>query len=88
MILLFAPPVRTLNVPCAGLVPSGPAYQNVNIANQVCTVAGSQSGQLIVIGAQYLQASFGYTYANTWRNLGIIFGYLVFWYVCMSDLSL
>ena len=65
--------VRTLNVPCAGLVPSGPAYANIDIANQVCPTIGSETGNLIVVGSRYLQQSFGYTYANTWRNLSVFF---------------
>jgi ABC-type multidrug transport system permease subunit len=65
-------PVRTLNVPCASLVPSGPAYPGVAIANQVCSVAGSRTGSDIVIGADYLLATFGYSYSHTWRNLGIV----------------
>ncbi|SCZ91970.1 BZ3500_MvSof-1268-A1-R1_Chr5-3g08254 [Microbotryum saponariae] len=76
---LIANEFRTLDVPCAGLVPSGAGYANVALANQVCTVAGSRTGESIVIGADYLQASFGYTYAHTWRNLGIVLGYFVFW---------
>lgn len=70
--------VRTLNVPCAGLVPSGPAYPNIDIANQVCPTLGSETGNAIVNGSAYLQASFGYTWSNAWRNFGIIIGYLVF----------
>lgn len=64
--------VRRLNVPCASLVPSGPAYPGVAVANQVCSVAGAQPGSAIVIGADYLQATFGYTYSHTWRNFGIM----------------
>ncbi|KAL8280941.1 hypothetical protein RQP46_006620 [Phenoliferia psychrophenolica] len=69
---------RTLNVPCAGLVPSGPLYPGVALANQVCSTAGSTAGSSIVIGADYLAVSFGYYWSNAWRNLGIIFGYLIF----------
>lgn len=63
---------RTLNVPCASLVPSGPGYEGVAVANQVCSVVGAQTGSSIVIGADYIQASFGYTWSHTWRNFGIM----------------
>lgn len=55
------------------LVPSGPAYPGIDIANQVCSVQGAQTGSSIVVGADYLQATFGYTWDNAWRNLGIMY---------------
>lgn len=55
------------------LVPSGPAYPGIDIANQVCSVQGAQTGSRIVVGADYLQATFGYTWDNAWRNLGIMY---------------
>ncbi|KAK4048322.1 ATP-binding cassette transporter snq2 [Microbotryomycetes sp. JL201] len=75
---LVANEFRRLNVPCAQLVPQGPGYEGINIANQVCAQQGAQPGSDIVVGADYLQAVYGYTYANTWRNLGIIIGFWIF----------
>ncbi|KAM0754754.1 putative SNQ2-ABC transporter [Meredithblackwellia eburnea MCA 4105] len=75
---LLSSEFRTLNVPCSILVPSGPLYPNINIANQVCTTVGSVTGQSIVSGSAYLQASFGYTYSHAWRNFGIVVGYWMF----------
>ncbi|KAK4051085.1 ATP-binding cassette transporter snq2 [Microbotryomycetes sp. JL221] len=72
---------RRLNVPCAQLVPSGPAYPGIDIANQVCAQQGAQPGSDIVNGADYLQAVYGYTYANTWRNFGIIIGFWMFFLI-------
>lgn len=70
--------VRTLNVPCAALIPSGPAYPGIAIANQVCAVLGATPGSNLVSGPDYIGQTFGYSYANVWRNLGIIIGYLIF----------
>ncbi|KZT04452.1 pleiotropic drug resistance ABC transporter [Laetiporus sulphureus 93-53] len=63
---------HTLEGLCASLVPSGPGYQNVSLANQVCTTVGSQSGQAYVNGMRYIEESFGYYYDHLWRNFGII----------------
>ncbi|KZT04946.1 pleiotropic drug resistance ABC transporter [Laetiporus sulphureus 93-53] len=73
---------HTVNGECASLVPSGPGYENISLANQVCTTVGSQSGQSTVNGMLYLEKSFGYFYDHLWRNFGIIcafaFGFIAF----------
>jgi len=56
---LLANEFRRLNVPCAQLAPSGPGYQGISSANQVCTIAGSAPGQTTVIGLEYLRSNFG-----------------------------
>lgn len=58
---------HTLNGVCASLVPSGPGYENVSLANQVCTVVGSVPGQPTVDGNTFASLSFGYSYSNLWR---------------------
>ncbi|KAI5479965.1 hypothetical protein MNV49_002255 [Pseudohyphozyma bogoriensis] len=78
---LLANEFRTINFPCSTLVPSGSLYPNVQLANQVCSTAGSVAGQLLVNGDAYIQASFGYTYSHVWRNFGIIIGYAAFFLV-------
>ncbi|TNY24740.1 putative SNQ2-ABC transporter [Rhodotorula diobovata] len=75
---LLANEFRRLNVPCAQLAPSGPGYQGISSANQVCTIAGSAPGQTTVIGLEYLRSNFGYEWGNTWRNFGFIWAYLLF----------
>ncbi|VDC00110.1 unnamed protein product [Peniophora sp. CBMAI 1063] len=63
---------RTLDGTCASLIPSGPGYENVNIANQVCTTVGSQPGQSTVNGNSFVELSYSYSWSNAWRNYGII----------------
>lgn len=58
---------HTLNGDCASLVPQGPGYENITLANQVCTTVGSQSGQSFVNGMRYIVMSFGYSYSHLWR---------------------
>ncbi|KAF8598979.1 pleiotropic drug resistance ABC transporter [Ceratobasidium sp. AG-I] len=61
---------------CSMFAPSGPGYQGVSIANQVCTTVGATAGQSIVDGDTFVELSFGYSYDNLWRNFGIV---VVFW---------
>ncbi|GAA5839263.1 hypothetical protein JCM11251_006022 [Rhodosporidiobolus azoricus] len=71
---------RTLNVPCVTLVPQGVGYEGISSFNQVCAgTAGAQAGEALVNGLAYCEASFGYRWSHTWRNLGFIFAYLAFY---------
>lgn len=58
---------HTLDGQCASLVPQGPGYENVSLANQVCTTVGSVPGQLTVNGMRYVELSYGYAYSHLWR---------------------
>jgi ABC-type multidrug transport system permease subunit len=57
--------------PCQALVPSGPGFENADVANQVCAVVGSKPGNAFVLGDDYINLSFDYHYSHVWRNLGI-----------------
>lgn len=57
---------------CSSLVPSGPGYEGVVLANQVCTTVGSVPGQATVSGSAFLSLSFQYEYRNLWR-VGVSF---------------
>ncbi|PIL29236.1 ATP-binding cassette transporter [Ganoderma sinense ZZ0214-1] len=57
---------------CSNLVPQGPAYMNVSLANQVCTTVGAVPGSTTVLGDNYIAASFNYTYSHLWRNFGVV----------------
>lgn len=61
---------------CDILVPSGPGYENVSIANQVCAFTGSKTGVPFVSGDDYLLAGLTYKWSHAWRNFGIL---IVFW---------
>lgn len=58
---------RTLQGACSTLVPQGPGYENVTIANQVCTTVGSLPQQAFVDGNRFLSLSYGFAWSNTWR---------------------
>ncbi|KAG2356782.1 pleiotropic drug resistance ABC transporter [Suillus spraguei] len=63
---------HTLNGICSTLVPQGPGYENVPLANQVCTTVGAQPGMPTVSGDAFLYLSYGYQHSDLWRNYGII----------------
>ncbi|KAF9076400.1 ABC transporter [Rhodocollybia butyracea] len=63
---------HTLDGTCASLVPQGPGYENVALANQVCTTVGSVSGSPTVNGNTFVNLSYSYSFSNTWMNFGIL----------------
>ncbi|CAE6435980.1 unnamed protein product [Rhizoctonia solani] len=65
-----------LNGECSQFAPSGPGYENVNVANQVCTTVGASPGESVVDGDTFVRLSFGYEYSNLWMNFGIL---IAFW---------
>ncbi|EKG22387.1 ABC transporter-like protein [Macrophomina phaseolina MS6] len=65
--------------PCtASMVPSGPGFENVGLDHQVCAVTGAKAGRPYVLGDDYIEASFAYSYSHLWRNLGICLAFFVF----------
>ncbi|KAF5387203.1 hypothetical protein D9757_006886 [Collybiopsis confluens] len=66
---------HTLDGSCASLVPSGSGYENVSLANQVCTTVGSVPGQATVNGNDFVQLAYTYSYSHVWRNYGIVIAF-------------
>ncbi|KAK3679890.1 ATP-binding cassette transporter snq2 [Recurvomyces mirabilis] len=66
-----------IDMSCVGssLIPNGPSYGDIN--HQVCTLQGSQAGNAIVSGSNYVETSFSYNPGQLWRNWGIILGLVV-----------
>ncbi|GJC84732.1 ZEB2-regulated ABC transporter 1 [Colletotrichum liriopes] len=63
--------------PCKDIVPNGPGYDAIPLSDKVCTAVGAVAGEFAVDGDRYLQASFGYSNAHKWRNIGILCGFMV-----------
>ncbi|PGH03298.1 hypothetical protein GX51_04168 [Blastomyces parvus] len=63
---------------CAGFIPAGGEYESYPLENKVCGTVGSIAGSSRVDGDLYLRLSFQYEYSHLWRNLGIIFGFILF----------
>lgn len=56
-----------INAECSSLVPQGPGYEGITLANQACTTVGSIPGQELVNGNRYVELSFNYSYSHLWR---------------------
>ncbi|KAF7360014.1 Pleiotropic drug resistance ABC transporter [Mycena venus] len=63
---------HTLKGSCANLVPQGPGYENITLANQVCAAVGSVAGQNFVDGGNFIAISYGYFLSNQWLNVGLV----------------
>lgn len=63
---------------CSQFIPSGPGYENVPADSQVCSVVGAVAGSDVVSGDTYLEQAYGYLPAHKWRNIGILWGFVVF----------
>ncbi|KAG1807446.1 ABC-2 type transporter-domain-containing protein [Suillus subaureus] len=74
---------HTLNATCTTLVPQGPGYENISLANQVCTTVGSLPGMITVDGNRFVNMSYGYSYSDLWKNYGIIIAFGVGFFVLL-----
>ncbi|KAJ7716581.1 ABC-2 type transporter-domain-containing protein [Mycena maculata] len=63
--------------PCGAFVPEGPTYVNASAANRICSTTGAKAGLDYVLGADYVETSFSYVHSHLWRNLGILFAFMV-----------
>ncbi|KAI5864399.1 ABC-2 type transporter-domain-containing protein [Durotheca rogersii] len=64
--------------PCAVMVPSGPGYDELPLEHRICSVTGGVAGSSLVSGDRFIESSYDYWSSHKWRNIGILFGYLVF----------
>ncbi|PGH12263.1 hypothetical protein AJ80_06777 [Polytolypa hystricis UAMH7299] len=61
---------------CSTLVPPYGTGDNFE-----CPIAGAVPGERTVSGDAWVHSTFGYSYSHIWRNLGILFGFQIFFYV-------
>ncbi|KAL4953269.1 ABC-2 type transporter-domain-containing protein [Aspergillus filifer] len=69
---------RNRQFPCASFVPSGPGYENVSPENQICSTVSGTVGSPYIDGDAYLATAYEYYASHLWRNVGIIFAFMVF----------
>lgn len=76
---LMANEFYNLAIDCVppNVVPQGPG---ATPQYQSCTIQGSQPGQTVVNGADYIRVAFTYTRAHLWRNFGIV---VAMWIFCV-----
>ncbi|KAK4184983.1 ZEB2-regulated ABC transporter 1 [Podospora australis] len=75
---------------CAGMVPQGPGYDDLPSASRICSVVGAEPGSDLVNGDRYINLSFEYYNSNRWRNVGIIIGFMIFFfgaYLVMAEFA-
>lgn len=74
-----------VNLDCSkSIIPSGGSYDSVPDDFKVCGWQGANLGQKYVEGRNYLLKTFTYSYAHTWRNFGILIGFIIFFlFVCL-----
>ncbi|KAL4861099.1 hypothetical protein BDV12DRAFT_180739 [Aspergillus spectabilis] len=63
---------------CVTFIPSGDGYENIGPENQICSTVSATPGALSIDGDAYLATSYEYYHSHLWRNLGIIFAFMVF----------
>jgi len=68
---------RNRQIPCSSFIPMGPTYGNVAPDQRICSTTGSAAGASTLDGNTYLEVNFGYTPDHLWRNLGILFGFII-----------
>ncbi|KAL1956581.1 hypothetical protein VTO42DRAFT_7052 [Malbranchea cinnamomea] len=71
---------------CSNLIP--PYGTGINFQ---CPVAGAVAGERTVSGDAWALSNYDYSYAHLWRNLGILFGYLFFFwflYLAVTEINL
>ncbi|KAG5354990.1 Multidrug resistance protein [Yarrowia sp. B02] len=69
---------RNRDFPCAVFVPQQSTYDVLGSPYQGCMAVGAEVGQRYVRGDRYLEVAFDYSQAHLWRNLGILFGFVLF----------
>ncbi|WAO87350.1 Hypothetical protein NCS54_00465600 [Fusarium falciforme] len=74
---LMANEFHNREFPCAQMVPRGGSYDDLPPESRICAVVGAEPGSNVVNGDRYINMSFDYSNAHKWRNVGILCGFLV-----------
>ncbi|ROW14985.1 hypothetical protein VPNG_03404 [Cytospora leucostoma] len=72
---------------CSAIIPP---YTPLVGDSWACDAIGAVAGRATVNGDAYMKANYEYTYNHEWRNLGIMFGFLIFFmilYMVMTELN-
>jgi ABC-type multidrug transport system permease subunit/ABC-type multidrug transport system ATPase subunit len=70
---------HNVNFACTEFVPSPqvPGYENVSMANRVCSAVGAVAGSEYVSGDAYIESGFRYNAVHRWRNFGILIAFMI-----------
>ena len=67
--------VHGRDFPCSAQVPS---YSGLTGPSFICAVPGAIAGQEFVSGDAWAKTAYEYSYSHIWRNLGILFAFMIF----------
>src|SRR4051794_16910953 len=59
---------------CSSIIPS---YTPLQGDSWICSVVGAVAGRRTVSGDAFIAAQYEYYYSHVWRNLGILFAFLI-----------
>ncbi|KIX04357.1 uncharacterized protein Z518_05225 [Rhinocladiella mackenziei CBS 650.93] len=62
---------------CSTFIPPAPQFGDGTTLSQTCTVVGSVAGETTVDGDAYINSSYKYYAAHKWRNIGILFVFMI-----------
>ncbi|KAJ6109092.1 ABC multidrug transporter C [Penicillium sp. IBT 16267x] len=62
----------------SSMVPQGGKYDAMSLDYKICSTTGATAGSQYVQGTEYLATSFQYYDSHKWRNLGIMFAFMIF----------
>ena len=63
---------------CSDFVPHGANYSHIGATEQSCAAVGADTGSTFVDGEKYVAVSYHYRADHLWRNLGIVFAFMIF----------
>ena len=67
-----------------------PPYPNLPNNTFICSAFGAVMGETTVSGDAYIETGYEYAYSHTWRNLGILIGFWIFFlttYLVATELN-
>lgn len=62
---------------CSTFIPPAPQFGDGSDDTQICAVVGAVAGQPWVEGDAYINSSYQYYASNKWRDIGILFAFMV-----------
>ncbi|KAJ5899214.1 hypothetical protein N7495_003958 [Penicillium taxi] len=75
---MMANEFRNRKFSCVSFVPSGEGYENVDAINTICSTVSGEPGVSYIDGDAYLLSAYDYRADHIWRNLGIVFAFMIF----------
>ncbi|KAM0430113.1 hypothetical protein ACHAPT_006119 [Fusarium lateritium] len=72
--ILIANEFHGRNFTCSSIIP---AYTPLSGDSWICSAVGAVAGEYTVNGDSFIETNYKYSYSHVWRNLGILFAFLI-----------